>query len=111
MNVGRFTEELEFWQPDPEHATVDQYGRRTVPWIKVATMKGSAADVSGRDYWDAAAHQLQHTITFTMRWHSKVDASCRVVWQGETYQIDQVNHLGYRRDFMRVKAHRIEAVE
>lgn len=108
MNVGEFTQVMVFEAPDAEHATVDAYGRRVVPWVQVATMRGSAKDVSGKDYWDAAAHQLQHTVTFTMRWHSKVDASCRIRWQDEIYQIDQVNHLGYRRDFMRIKAHRIE---
>lgn len=108
MNVGEFREKLTFEAPDPAHETVDAYGRRSVPWVEVATMYGSAQDVSGRDYWDAAAHQLQHTVTITVRWHSRVDASCRFRWQGELYQIDQVNHLGYRRDFMRIKAHRIE---
>ena len=95
-------------RPDYEHETVDQYGRRHVPEVPVAEVRGSAKDVSGRDFFEAAAHQLQHTVTFTTRWLDGLDASMLITWNGSAYEIDQINHLGYRRDFVQIKAHRIE---
>ena len=40
-----------------------------------------------------------------MRWVLGVTANMRIVFDGVAYDIDQVNHLGYRRDFLRIKAH------
>lgn len=105
MNVGQFRHEITIQRPDYEHETVDDYGRRCVPWVDVETVRAKVADVSGREFYEAAAHQLQNTVTFTMRWLAGVNANMRIVFDGVTYEIDQVNHLGYRRDFLRIKAH------
>ena len=106
MNVGRFRELIEIRRPG--EAVTDAYGRRSVPYETVCEVRAGASDVSGRDYWDAAAHQLQHTITFDMRYRTDVDASCVIIWRGDTWQIDQVNHLGYMGDFMRIRARKID---
>ena len=108
MNVGRFRELIVIEEPLPDKATVDEYGRRIVPWRRVAMVNAQASDVSGRDFYEAAAHGLEHTVTFTTRWIHRLDASMRILWRGEQYAIDQVNHLGYRRDFVRIKAHHVE---
>lgn len=104
MNVGRFKQWIVLERPDHEHETVDEYGRRHVPWVPVAQVRAQAADVSGREFYEAAAHQMQNIVTFTMRWIGGVTADMRVVWGDEIYEIIQVNHLGYRRDFLRIKA-------
>ena len=105
MNVGRFKHLITIQRPDYDRETVDSYGRRITPWVDVAQVHAQAADVSGREFYEAAAHQLQNTVTFTMRWVPGVTANMRIVFDGVAYDIDQVNHLGYRRDFLRIKAH------
>lgn len=105
MNIGRFKHQITIQRPDYENETVDSYGRRSFPWVDVAQLYAQVADVSGREFYEAAAHQLQNTVTFTMRWVPGVTANMRVMFDGVAYGIDQVNHLGYRRDFLRIKAH------
>lgn len=105
MNVGKFRHEISIVRPDFEHETKDEYGRRIVPWVPFARVMAAVADVSGREFYEAMAHQLQNTVTFTMRWIHGLNANMRILWNDGVYEIDQINHLGYKRDFLRVKAH------
>ena len=105
MNVGSFCHLITIDRPDYSRETVDEYGIRHTPWAQYAQVYAQAADVSGREFYEAAAHQLQNTVTFTMRYVSGVTGDMRILWRGNVYEIDQINHLGYRGDFMRIKAH------
>lgn len=109
MNIGKFRHLIDLQRPDLDHATVDDYGRKTVPWVPFATLYADVADVSGREFYEAAAHQLQNTVTFTVRWVPGITADMRILWGDVAYTIDQINHLGYRRDFLRIKAHITES--
>lgn len=105
MNVGRFKHQITIQRPDYDNETTDKYGRRSFPWVDVVQLFAQVGDVSGRDFYEAAAHQLQNTVTFTVRWVPGITANMRVMFDGIAYDIDQINHLGYRRDFLRIKAH------
>lgn len=105
MNIGKFKHLITIERPDYDSETVDEYARRQTPWLTFAQLYAHIADVSGREFYEAAAHQLQNTVTFTTRWVAGVTADMRILWDGNIYEIDQVNHLGYRRDFLRIKAH------
>lgn len=107
INAGRLKFRVTIKKRDYAHETVDAYGRRTVPLVTVAEVFAGVSDVSGREFYEAAAHQLQHTVTFTMRW-MEVSASDVIIFAGDTYEIDEVNHLGYRKDFIRIKAHAVQ---
>lgn len=105
MNVGKFQQLITIERPDYESETCDEYGRRVIPWLPVARVFAHAADVSGREFYEAAAHQMQDTVTFTMRWLHGINGNMRIRWNDGIYEIDQINHLGYKRDFLRIKAH------
>ena len=68
MNRGKFKHLIVVQRPDHARETVDEYGRRITPWVEHATRCAQVADVSGRDFYEAAAHQLQDVVTFTMPW-------------------------------------------
>ena len=78
--------------------------RRRTTWQTVATCMASMADVSGRDFYAAQAYQAQDIVTFGIRWRDDLCREWRIVHRGSVYQIEQINHLGYRRDFIHVKA-------
>lgn len=106
MNVGSFRHDVAVMEPVAE--AVDEYGRRTVSYERRCMVKAAVSDVSGRKFYEAAAHQLQNTVTFTTRWIFGISPAWKLVFQGITYQIDQINHLRYKRDFIRIKAHAVE---
>lgn len=87
--------------------STDAKGNRRTAWEDVVTCWASMADVSGRDFYAAQAHQAQDTVTFGIRWRDSISKECRVRHGSQVYQIEQINHLGYKRDFMHVKARMI----
>lgn len=82
--------------------TDDRSNRRT-EWVPVATVWASKADVSGRDFYAAQAYQAQDVVTFGLRWRDDLTVDCRILHGDDEYKIEQINHLGYKRDFVHVK--------
>ena len=42
-------------------------------------------------------------VTFTIRWRDDIDTTWRVKHGEITYGVLEVNHLGYMRDYLRLK--------
>lgn len=106
-NAGQLRELIEIERP--VDIGIDPAGNRRVQWINEYTLYAAAHDVGTREFWEAAAHQLEHTITLTVRYLEGVTADMRVRWRGEIYDIVQVNHLRYRGDWMNIKVQRVES--
>ncbi len=84
--------------------STDAKGNRVKKWADVASCRASMADVSGRDFYAAQAYQAQDIVTFGIRWREDISTECRILHAGQPYEIEQINHLGYKRDFMHIKA-------
>ena len=86
---------------------VNEKGRPVKAWRDQATVYAAKADVSGREYYAAQAYHAEDTVTWTLRWRDDVTEEWRVRHGSEVYEIIEVNHLGYRYDFIRLKTRRI----
>ena len=73
-------------------------------WVHVCTVWGAARDVSGREFFEAAAQQMENITTFTIRARAEIDGSMRVLFLDKPYEIIQINHMGYRGNYMQIKA-------
>ena len=76
--------------------------RRETTWIEHDIMAGKQ-DVSGKEYFQAQAYHAEDTVTFTIRYRTDVTNGWRLRSRGITYDISEVNHLGYMEDFMTLK--------
>ena len=47
-------------------------------------------------------------MTFGIRWRDDIQSTWRVRHSGITYEILEVNHLGYKRDFIHLKCRRVQ---
>lgn len=109
MNVGEFRHEVKLLR---RLTAQDSAGNDVNTWGVACRLRAAVKDVGGREFYEAAAHQLQNTVTFTLRWHAGLTGDMRLVFQGAVYEIMEINHLGYtRRDFMRIKARMIQGEE
>lgn len=108
MKAGDLKHPITLERPE---VTIDAKGNRRTTWTPAATCRASMADVSGRDFYAAQAHQTQDIVTFGIRWQEAIDKTWRIVHRGAIYQIEQINHLGYKRDFMHIKARMVRGEE
>lgn len=104
-NAGQLRHRVEIQRPVELGA--DAAGNRRTQWITDHVVYAAARDVSGREYLAAAAMQAEHVVTLTIRYLPDLRADMRVLWHGEPWDIIQVNHLGYRGDWMSLKIKRI----
>ena len=81
--------------------------RRKVTWKEHKVYAGKR-DVSAREFFQAQAYNAEDVITFTIRWRSDIDSSWRVQHGKATYDISEVNHLGYMRDYMQLKCREVK---
>lgn len=77
--------------------------QRGVTFVDVCEVPAAKSDVSGREFYQAHAAHLEDVVTFTVRYREDVTASWRVRHGTVEYNILEVNHLGYMRDYMRLK--------
>ena len=100
MKAGDLRHPVTLIRPD---TTLGDHRRRSTEWTDVCTVYAAKSDVSGREFYAAHAVNAEDTVTFTIRWRDDIDTTWRVRHGGITYNILEVNHLGYMRDYLRLK--------
>ena len=83
--------------------TPGEHNRRKTEYVDAATVPAAKSDVSGREFFQAHAVNAEDIVTFTIRWRDDIDTTWRVRHGGATYGVLEVNHLGYMRDYLRLK--------
>ena len=81
--------------------------RRKVAWVPHEVMAGKR-DVSAREFFEAQAYNAEDVITFVIRFRKDVTSAWRVKHGAATYDILEVNHLGYMRDYMTLKCREVK---
>lgn len=84
-------------------SSLDAKNRRITEWTEASTCHAAKGDVSGREFYAAHAVNAEDIVTFTIRWRDDIDTTWRIRHGGTEYNIIEVNHLGYMRDFLRLK--------
>lgn len=107
MHAGMLRERITLLRP--RDAGNDTQGRRQITWETVATVHAKVADVSGRDFYQAAAYQMEDVVTFSIRHRADIAPAMEIAYGTARYKILQINHLGYKRDFLQIKARQITA--
>ena len=87
--------------------TKGEHNRRSTTWTDAATVAAAKSDVSGREFYQAHAVNAEDIVTFTIRWRDDIDVTWRVKHGSTVYGILEVNHLGYMRDYLRLKCHSV----
>ena len=88
--------------------TIGEHNRRSTQYVEQTTVYAAKSDVSGREFYQAHAVNAEDIVTFTIRWRDDIDTTWRVQHGADTFNILEVNHLGYMRDYIRLKCRNIK---
>ena len=83
--------------------TRNEKSKTITTWEDVVTVYAGKTDVSGREFYIAQAYHAEDVVTWTLRWREDITTEWRLVHHGAQYNILEVNHLGYMRDYIRIK--------
>lgn len=96
-NVGSFRHQVQIMRhvedPKDRNGSGHQhYEPGPLMWCRIT-------DVSGRDFFSAAANWAEDIVTFTMRCGEEISLKDQLRFDGKDFDIVAVNHLGYAGDF------------
>lgn len=80
--------------------TRDAYLAEVVSWAEVATVWAGKRDLSGREYFAAAATQSDVDCEITIRWRAGIGPELRLVMDGAVYDIESVTEIGRREGLL-----------
>lgn len=88
--------------------TVNENGFEIEEWIDYKRVWAGVSNLHGREYFDAAAIQMENTVKFTIRYLPGIDTSMRIVLKGKNYNITSIDNIKYRNRFMEIKAMEVD---
>lgn len=105
MNAGAFKEKI--WLQKCT-ITADSLGNKKEDWKDHRRLYGYANGLSGREYWEAAGVQAEHTINFIFRWHPWMDGlntkEYRLMFRGGVYNITSIDNIQFRNQLVKIRA-------
>jgi SPP1 family predicted phage head-tail adaptor len=88
IRTGELREQIVIERPTPSRdaygGQIEAWSTFASPWARVVTMKGDEA-------LRAASDQAQHAVRFQLHHLAGVTPAMRIVWQGRTYDIREVD--------------------
>jgi SPP1 family predicted phage head-tail adaptor len=83
---------------------MDEWGNQNLDWIETDHLWARVSNIYGREYFAAAAVQLEKMLVFTIRYREGLDESMRIRFQGRDYDIKFVDNIKYQNRYMEIKA-------
>jgi SPP1 family predicted phage head-tail adaptor len=87
---------------------VNENGFETEVWQDYKTVWASVSNLSGKEYYQAAAVQAEETIRFLLRYAGDIDTSMRILFRDKQYSITSADNIKYENRFIEIKAVEVE---
>ncbi|HHX70331.1 MAG TPA: phage head closure protein [Gallicola sp.] len=88
--------------------SINENGFEIEEWIDYKRVWAGVSNLHGREYFDAAAIQMENTVKFTIRYLPGIDTSMRIVFKDKNYNITSIDNIKYRNRFMEIKAMEVD---
>lgn len=88
--------------------SINENGFEIEEWIDYKRVWAGVSNLHGREYFDAAAIQMENTVKFTIRYLPGIDTSMRIVFQDKNYNITSIDNIKYGNRFMEIKAMEVD---
>ena len=87
---------------------VNENGFETEDWQDYKTVWASVSNLTGKEYYQAAAIQAEKTVKFKVRYFEDIDTSMRIVFKDSKYNINSIDNREYTNKYLEIKALEVE---
>ena len=87
---------------------INENGFEIEDWIDFKTVWACITNLHGREYYEAAAVQMENTIKITIRYLDGIDTSMRILFKDKHYNITSIDNIKYRNRFIEIKAMEVD---
>lgn len=106
MSIGDLRHRITFQRLT---SVVNENGFETEAWQDYKTVWASVSNLSGREYYQAAAIQAEKTVKFLIRHIESVDTSMRILFKDKQYNITSIDNMKYVSKHFEIKALEVDS--
>ena len=88
--------------------TTNENGFEVEEWLDIKTVWSKVSNLHGREYFEAAAIQMENTVKFTIRYLTGIDTSMRIIFKERHYDIKSIDNIKYENRYMEIKAMEVD---
>lgn len=78
-------------------------------WQDYKTVWAAVTNLSGKEYYAAAAVQAENTVKFTIRYTDEIDTTMRILFKDKQYSIISIDNIKYVNKFIEIKAMEVDS--
>ena len=82
----------------------DEWMNQKKEWVLKATLWAAVSNLHGREYFAAAAVQLEKMLLFTVRFYPGLHEGMQIRFQGNLYDIKFIDNIKYKSEYLEIKA-------
>lgn len=105
MNPGELRHRITFQKLT---TSTNENGFEVEEWLDIKTLWAKVSNLHGREYFEAAAIQMENTLKFTIRYLKDIDTSMRIIFKERHYDIKSIDNIRYENKYMEIKAMEVE---
>ncbi|MDP9192297.1 MAG: phage head closure protein [Acidobacteriota bacterium] len=72
----------------------DSYGEQIETFTIVDSVRAAVKYMRGSEPFQGDQYNAKRVVQFTIRYRTGIDETARIVWEGDTYDIDYINQKG-----------------
>lgn len=101
MGTGELKHRVTLLKPT---SIINENGFETEGFIEFKTVWASVSNLSGREYFAAAAVQKEKIVKFLIRAISDINETMIIAFQGKQYNITSIDNIKYENKYVEIKA-------
>ncbi len=101
MAIGELRHRITFQKPV---ISIGENGYEYEKYENVKTVWAKVTNLSGKEYFEAAAIQQEKTVKFLIRFEASIGESMRILFNEKFYNIVFIDNLSYKNKYVEIKA-------
>ncbi|MFR1377883.1 MAG: phage head closure protein [Clostridium neonatale] len=73
-------------------------------WEEYKTVWASVSNLSGREYYQAAAIQAEKTVKFIIRYITDIETDMRILFNDKQFNITSIDNMKYVNKYIEIRA-------
>ncbi|MBU3100666.1 MULTISPECIES: phage head closure protein [Clostridium] len=88
---------------------INENGFESDVWQDYKTVWAAVSNLTGREYYQAAAIQAEKTVKFLIRNIEDLDTSMRILFKDKQFNITTIDNMKYENEHLEIKALEVDS--
>jgi SPP1 family predicted phage head-tail adaptor len=104
MEIGELRHRITFQK---KNVTINPNGFEIETWEDVKTVWAAASHLHGREFYEAAQVQAEHTVKFTIRYIKGIEPSMVILFNEKRYNIIAIDNIKYKNKWIEIRGQEV----